>query len=357
MNVFSKAIVRTCLVTSLLVGAFTGCPSTADKLRACAWPLSEAEVAEGDRDKKPGKSVLAEKFAMRVVEEGARVIYGEDTRRDYFELSAEERRIAAATAIVTYIKPSDSTDSYVKQSGDGFDLVLQPHTRGNFKACDDEKFGKQSTGGWCTSFLVGPDIVATAGHCIDVTTLDNMAFVFGFYQNSKDPDDVPNQFRPEQVYYARSLVAYQHHGEVDYAFVRLKRPVSKDVADPLQIRMHELQPGDSINVIGYPSGLPLKFGFDPKAEVKEVTPDKYFANLDTYGGNSGSPVLDQNGLVVGILVTGTTDYKIERPGCFRSVSISDETGAGGHNLTRTWEGVSKLSQFSGILPAGVNIED
>jgi len=52
----------------------------------------------------------------------------------------------------------------------------------------------------------------------------------------------------------------------------------------------------------------------------------YLANLDTYGGNSGSPVLSPaSGLVEGILVDGQKDYEFfAEKGCYESRRCRDD---------------------------------
>ncbi len=52
------------------------------------------------------------------------------------------------------------------------------------------------------------------------------------------------------------------------------------------------------------------------------------ANLDTYGGNSGSAVFNADGLVEDILVRGARDYVLDVVnGCFRSNRIANLEGS------------------------------
>jgi V8-like Glu-specific endopeptidase len=62
-------------------------------------------------------------------------------------------------------------------------------------------------------------------------------------------------------------------------------------------------------VIGYPSGLPAKLAGGAKV-FGTASPFFFSANLDTFGGNSGSPVFNAgSNRVVGILVRGAADYR------------------------------------------------
>jgi V8-like Glu-specific endopeptidase len=96
-------------------------------------------------------------------------------------------------------------------------------------------------------------------------------------------------------------------------------------------------------VIGHPVGLPLKYAGN--AKITDNSPSTYFsANLDTFGGNSGSPVfsmVDGKHIVEGILVRGETDF-VEVNGCTRS-QVYPTTGQMGENCTR-------VAEFAHLVP-------
>ena len=71
----------------------------------------------------------------------------------------------------------------------------------------------------------------------------------------------------------------------DYAVIELNRNVQK--IKPLKIRRKgKLKRNTKLLVIGYPSGLPVKIAGG--AVVQDLEKKYFVANLDTYGGNSGS---------------------------------------------------------------------
>ena len=50
----------------------------------------------------------------------------------------------------------------------------------------------------------------------------------------------------------------------------------------------------------------------------------FITNTDTYGGNSGSPVFnEETGLVEGMLIQGANDFLETQDGCMRSAIIKD----------------------------------
>ena len=98
-------------------------------------------------------------------------------------------------------------------------------------------------------------------------------------------------------------------------------------------------------MIGHPSGLPTKFAGG--AAVRNNQQNAFFvANLDTYGGNSGSPVFNSNTHAVeGILVRGETDF-VQQGNCNVSL-VCPSTGCRGEDCTRTTE----FEQFVPRVPA------
>ena len=93
-------------------------------------------------------------------------------------------------------------------------------------------------------------------------------------------------------------------------------------------------------MIGHPCGLPQKFA--DGATVRDNTPKAFFvANLDTYGGNSGSPVFNSsNQAVEGILVRGENDF-VTNGTCFVSL-VCPTTGCRGEDVTRASEWATKV---------------
>jgi hypothetical protein len=84
-------------------------------------------------------------------------------------------------------------------------------------------------------------------------------------------------------------------------------------------------------VIGHPCGLPQKYA--PGAQVRHNSAGPFFvANLDTYGGNSGSAVFNAtNRAVEGILVRGENDF-VTNGTCYVSL-VCPTTGCRGEDVT------------------------
>jgi hypothetical protein len=96
----------------------------------------------------------------------------------------------------------------------------------------------------------------------------------------------------------------------DLAVVRVDRPIAG--RPPLTLGLEkDIEADQSVYVMGFPSGLPMKWAGG--AAVRSVSKRGFFvSNLDTFGGNSGSPVFDAvDHTVKGVLVRGGVDYRMK----------------------------------------------
>ncbi len=201
--------------------------------------------------------------------------------------------------------------------------------------CSTERFRDDAAPGYCTGFLIGPDLVATAGHCVNGHTLcQNMAFAFGF---SKDnPSDTALTLPREDFYRCETIVGQEYdqgeqtlqefaNGELwqDWAVIKLDRPVTGRRPLPVDLSASPAV-GESVTAVGHPSGLAMKV--TRGKVVSNANPEYYTTDLDIYKGNSGSPVVDTSGVVRGIVVRGSGGASfIENNGCLES-KVCDAVG-------------------------------
>ena len=218
--------------------------------------------------------------------------------------------------------------------------------------CNGEKFYSQKTGGYCTAFLVSPDVVATAGHCVNYEDVDaqdvsqnKFSVVFGFELRNGLPR---SQFSPDEVYDVINIRGLSKPGHdnrhADFALLQLDRPVPASIAVPLRLAGPAgqfLRPGETrLALIGHPSGLPKKVSLHKESRIIEA-PDaiRFRAQLNAFKGNSGSPVVlfDQPDVVAGILVNGQNDFIPDVDlGCLRhQVFQPDEVCRDGRRCAET----------------------
>jgi len=270
-----------------------------------------------------------------------KVIYGSDDRLDEYEVN-DANILAAGDSTVALVSLSalvdnnDGTFSLPSETYAEWYERIDPIWTGN-PLCSDEPFRDQLNPAWCSGFLVAPDIIATTGHCACEDYCTDMAVVFGFVM--LDANTPVLTIDESQIYYCSEVIARQI-GDPDWALIRLDREVIGH--SPLGVRSEGIVADDSgLIVIGHPIGLPRKY--DAGATVRENTASGYFqADSDTYGGNSGSAVLNADSLEVeGILYGGNPDF-VEDGDCDRS-NVCPNTGCPG------WEYVTRTTEFSALL--------
>ena len=234
-----------------------------------------------------------------------RVIYGEDERMDLYEVdSFEVLNLARSTVALVDQSRMDVLDL----SPMSFGLKGTNFGEG-YKLCEQERFREQTITARCSGFLVAPDLIVTAGHCMMAQDdCQNTQFVFDLALQQKGQE--PQSLNQNQVYHCAQVVTLQLDTEgTDFAVVRLDRPVLDRKPLPLR-RQSQAQVGEPLMIIGNPLGLPTKVA--PGGSVRETQKNKpYFvANLDSFGGNSGSPVISEiTGEVAGVLVRGEVDFE------------------------------------------------
>lgn len=264
---------------------------------------------------------------VKVLKENQKVIYGIDDRIDVCDLPAGPD-MEDSDSVVALFRASKVTDN-----GDGTSTLQTQNFGAAHNLCAGERFRDQPTGAFCSGFLVAPDIIATAGHCINASNVTNICFVFGF--RMRDPSTPETSINNEEIYRGLELLGRQEAGNgPDWALVRVDRPVTNHRIVRIR-RDGKVNDTQKLHVIGHPSGLPTKFAGE--ASIRNNQADSFFvANLDTYGGNSGSPVFNsETHEVEGILVRGETDF-VQQGSCNVSL-ICPSTGCRGEDCTRTTE--------------------
>lgn len=195
-------------------------------------------------------------------------------------------------------------------------LILRPKLLKDHipKLCPDERFANQPSLSKCTSFLVGPNLMVTAGHCINSQKeCEETKWVLS--QHLKG-----NFISKEKIIKCETLLAHKKNNisENDFALIKIQEgnnlPLSFRYS--LENPFSSTQLGRSFYVLGHPNGLPLIHS-GPAELFWEESDFIYRIDSDTFGGNSGSPVIDSlTGEVFGILTNGDLDYKMDHDkGC------------------------------------------
>lgn len=281
--------------------------------------------------------------------EGGDLIYGNDDRTE-IDLYSDSSFIEKAQSVALRVPKKRLTTDRNDPNRILFPFVTLQSAMPQI--CSDERFTEQVSLGNCSGFLVGPKTLVTAGHCmVNEKECSDNKWVFGF-------KDGTTELTSSQVYSCSKIVSqkyvYNSKEISDYAVIELDREVQGYV--PLKTRKFgRVLINTPLVVIGHPMGLPMKATDGGRVsrfnEIEKQTKIKSFllrsnyftANLDAYGGNSGSPVFNKRtGKVEGILVQGAEDfvYNAEKE-CLESRKLSN-------SHLNTYEKVMRINKVPGI---------
>jgi hypothetical protein len=177
--------------------------------------------------------------------------------------------------------------------------------------CPDERFADhQAYKNACSGFLIGKDLLATAGHCFESKfDCENKLIAFDVDADS----EILRGFKADNdnIFKCKKIVAHIHQtgNKQDFAVIKLDRKTKRA---PLKLRTKgKIMSQDLVFLIGHPLGLPLIFS--PSAEIIENSNPLFFtARINSFHGNSGSPIFNNRTLQVeGILVRGQEDFQFD----------------------------------------------
>lgn len=259
-----------------------------------------------------------------------KVIYGEDDRLDVYEVR-DAALVEAARSTAAMVAPEDILNLSRRRRLFGRRSKVGPSIEGpsleSRGICPTERFAQQPSVANCSGFLVSEKLLVTAGHCIrDAADCKNNKWVFDYKVESKDSTSVA--LNTENIYGCKKVIetVLDPITRDDYAVIELDRKVSDRT--PLALRKSgQITEGEPLVIIGHPSGLPTKIAAG--ANVRSLQGAFFVGNLDSYGGNSGSAVLNAQTLEVeGVLVRGETDYVAGPSGCRVSYRVENDQGRG-----------------------------
>lgn len=259
------------------------------------------------------------------------VVYGQDNRVDPSDHPDESIRRLAQDSIVAIVpKP-------VIDASNPNDVQFRTQTLGESQGlCEGEAFSNHPTAGICSGTLIAPDLVLTAGHCVDngQASCENLFAVFNYewLPSTGQLDTITTN----DIYACQRIVAQalsDSGGTTrDYGIFQLDRPVTGYTPANVVSSRPNFQVGDDFVLIGSPSGIPMKIDDGGTVREPRTSPGDYLVgNPDTFGGNSGSGVFLPGSLdLFGVLISGDTDY-VEDGSCTR-VNVCSESGCGGENI-------------------------
>ncbi len=228
-------------------------------------------------------------------------IWNTDHRQDIYELT-DTAVLDLTDSTLAMLPQSYLVDYGTKQ------LVEPQRLRSDLNLCPGERYGEQPSFAKCSAILIGDDLILTAGHCLTKKECKDNEFAFVFGYQMKTPQTQITDFPSSEVYSCKEIVARKNTNTVDFAIVKLDRPVANHRI--AKLASQNAKQGQSVFALGHPSGLPLKFS--GTAPIERQTKNYFAAHLDAFAGNSGSGVFSADTHeLIGVFVRGDEDYDFD----------------------------------------------
>jgi len=205
-----------------------------------------------------------------------------------------------ANSVVCFINSEN-----ISKNKDGTYTLLPRDTYGKrFTLCPDEPYYNQPMISECTGVAIDKNLILTASHCIAEESLMNLRFVFNY--KMLDNNKANLILKNDEVLIPEKIVSIDTN--LDYAIIKVSGKIPGDRIAKYR-ETDKIPDQQSLYVIGTPHGLPIKI--DTNGVVLENADTYYFfAAIDTFKGNSGSPIFNkETHKVEGILVEGDDDFK------------------------------------------------
>ena len=195
-----------------------------------------------------------------------KIIHGEDNRYEPTEYFDPDVQLLSRSVALTASK-------HQLYNYDEKNFIFNARSlKSKMRLCDGEKFENQPTLGHCTAFLIAPNLVATAAHCISQNRSPEEGELEGECSRMKFVFDFTDDHLKTYAHRKNLLLTKKKLLVVKKLFFRYKKTkfylddhaivqLDRDVNDRMPLKLNlksRARIFTSVFTIGHPNGLPLK---------------------------------------------------------------------------------------------------
>ncbi|MEE3080208.1 MAG: serine protease [Bdellovibrionota bacterium] len=283
------------------------------------------------------------------------IIYGENDMTKVSDAASSMQEVSESVAGMIHSARFSVNFNNQNSDNQSYRVMITPieqfiRDKKNMKMCNNQ-INRLGSAFSCTGFLVGKDLLMTAGHCLTPNNDFNSTkyrcqryeWVFGlekeenFYQGLTIKSE--NRFRCKEV------LAFENSGPTDYALIKLDREVPG--RKPLKMKSAlSMEAEDILYTVGFPYGSPMKISRNGKFNEIIENSSLFKTKLDTFPSFSGAPVIDQRTHeVVGIHINGLSEPLEVVGNCLDFSKKCENEGDCGSSQAQRLDSISELSNY------------
>lgn len=142
----------------------------------------------------------------------------------------------------------------------------------------------------CTGFFIDADTIATAGHCVYGSELGGWATSITAYPG-RNGASTPFGSATSVAMFAPDEWVDTEDERFDYGAIKLGTALGETTGWlGYGVKIDEAMLNRRIRIFGYPADKPVGTLWGMRLNVRAVEPEKVYYKIDTFGGQSGSPV-------------------------------------------------------------------
>lgn len=142
----------------------------------------------------------------------------------------------------------------------------------------------------CTGFFIAADTIATAGHCVYGSELGGWAISITAYPGRNGASAPYGSATSVELYAPEEWVNGEDE-RYDYGAIKLDTALGETTGWlGYGVKIDDAMIRRNIRIFGYPADKPAGTMWGTRRSIKAVEPEKIYYKIDTYGGQSGSPV-------------------------------------------------------------------